>query len=368
MSETVPAWGRSESEQQPQRKSSWAYTLAVVVLLVVGATGYFLYVESQNPPPPPVDELAGLREYLAHLSGHQKLADGYVDTDPQDLVADTPKDPAKWVTVNGALMFSVVATDDPVLAAEQWRPLMAALGAATGKNVKYADDVRTVEDQLAAVRDGRLHVTAFNTGAVPGAVNTAGFVPLFAPADARGRFGYEMEILVRADSPIKTPADLKGKTVGFVALSSNSGAKAPLVALKDEFRLLPGRDYRYAMTGDHVRSVKELVAGRHDAVCVANDLVRRAEAAGEVDKTRYRSIYTSRSFPPLCFGVPHQLAPDLRAKVTAAFAAFKFDPATPVGKRYTVQGKTGFAPVNYEKDWEFVRKIDEALSHLLDAK
>ncbi len=361
-------WGHRESEHQPRRKSSWTYTLALVAVLVVGATGYFLYVKSQNPDPPPVDELAGLKEYLSHLSDNQKLADGYTDTDPKDLVADTPKDPAKWAKVDGALMFTVVGTDDPVSAAEQWLPLMAALGARTGKNVKYAADVRSVEDQLAAVRDGRLHVTAFNTGAVPTAVGTAGFVPLFAPADAQGKFAYEMEILVRADSPIKASADLKGKTLGFVALSSNSGAKAPMVALKDEFHLMPGRDYRYVLTGDHIRSVKELIAGKHDAVCVANDLLRRAEGTGEVDRTRYRSIYTSPPFPPLCFGVPHQLPPDLQTKVKAAFAAFKFDPATPVGKRHAVQGKTGFAPVNYEKDWEFVRKIDEMLAHLLDAK
>jgi phosphonate transport system substrate-binding protein len=350
------------------RGSSWKYTLAAIAVLVAGATGYYFYVKSQNPDPSPVDELKGLKEYLTRLSANQKMTDGYVDAEPKDMVADTPKDPAKYAPVGGELMFTAVGSDDPVKAAEEWKALMAALAAATGKNVKYMDSVQTVEDQLVAVREGRLHITAFNTGTVPTAVNTAGFAPLFAPADAQGQFGYEMEILVRADSPAKTPADLKGKNLGFVALSSNSGAKAPMVDLKEKFEMLPGRDYKYTLTGDHIRGVKELIDGKHDAVCVANDLLNRAEADGTLDKSKYRSIYTSKLFPPLCFGVPHNLSPDLQAKVKKAFSTYRFDPATPTGKRYTAQGKTGFAPVNYEKDWEYVRKIDDTLSHLLDGK
>ncbi|MBN9122999.1 MAG: phosphate/phosphite/phosphonate ABC transporter substrate-binding protein [Planctomycetes bacterium] len=371
MSEPIPSSAPAQGAPAPvppaARKSSWKYTLGLIAVLVAGAGGYYLYVRAQNPEPPPVDELTELKAYLTRLAANQKLADGYADTDPKDLVADTPKDPSKWAKVDGELVFTVVGTDDPAKAVEEWKDFMAALGKATGKKVKYLDGIQTIEDQLTAVREGRLHVTAFNTGAVPMAVNTAGFVPLFAPADAQGKFSYEMEILVRADSPVKTPADLKGKTVGFVALSSNSGAKAPMVTLKDEFGLLPGRDYKYAIIGEHIRSVKELVAGRCDAACVANDLLHRAEASGELDKTKYRSLYVSKPFPPLCFGVPHHLPPELRGKVARAFAEFQFA-GTSVGKRYVPQGKTKFAAVSYEKDWEYVRKIDDTLSHLLDGR
>jgi phosphonate transport system substrate-binding protein len=43
-----------------------------------------------------------------------------------------------------------------------------------------------------------------------------------------------MEIIVPADSPIKTPADLKGKKVAFTEPTSNSGYKAPLAILKSK--------------------------------------------------------------------------------------------------------------------------------------
>lgn len=349
------------------RKSTWMYTLALVAILIAGAAGYYFYEKSQNPDPPPVDELKSLKEYLVRLSANQKLADGYADTDPKDLVADTPKekDSAKWIKVGDELNFTVVGTEDPAKAIEEWKDFMTALEKTTGKKVKYLEGIQTIEDQMTAAREGRLHVTAFNTGAVSSAVNTAGFVPLFAPADNDGKYSYNMEILVRQDAPEKTPADLKGKKVGFVALSSNSGAKAPMVDLKEKFSFLPVRDYKYGITGDHTRSVKELIAGNFDAVCVASDLLKRAESEGVVDKSKYRSIYTSAPFPPLCFGIPHNLPLEMQTKVKTAFTTFQFA-NTSVGKRYGPQGKTKFAPVNYEKDWEYVRKIDDSLTHLLD--
>ena len=49
----------------------------------------------------------------------------------------------------------------------------------------------------------------------------------FFMAAKDGRFGYQMEIIVQADGPIKTPADIKGRTMAFSAPTSNSGFKAP---------------------------------------------------------------------------------------------------------------------------------------------
>jgi phosphonate transport system substrate-binding protein len=244
---------------------------------------------------------------------------------------------------------------------------MTALERGTGKKVKYVADLSTIDDQVRAVREGRLHVTAFNTGQVPNAVNTAGFVPLFCIADKDGKYGLEMEILVRQDSPVTRPEDLRSKTIGLTALSSNSGGKAPLVILKNKYGMLPGRDYKFTFTGDHVRAVRELVAGQHDAVCVANDQLARAIGAGVIKREQVRSIYKSESFPPLCFGVPHNLPPDLVAKVKQIFTGFSFD-GTSVGELYKAQGKTRFAPVDYARDWKLIREVDEALIHLMDSK
>lgn len=365
------------SEPTPQQpapsKSTWLYTLVFLALAVACGIGYYAYEKSRNPLPPPVDELKSLKDYLARLATAQKLADGYTDADG-DLVADRPTEAAKLAKVDGELLFSVVGTDDEKKldeAEKGWADFMAALAKATGKKVKYARDLTSVDAQTTGVREGRLHVTAFNTGAVPTAVNTAGFVPLFAPANEKGDYGYTVEILVRSDSDVTEPSQLKGRQIGFVALSSNSGAKAPMVEFKERFGLLPVRDYTFTITGDHTRSVRELAAGKHPAVCVASDLMddvlAKPASEGGVPKSAVRSVYSSKPFPQLCFGVPHNLPAELQKQIEQTFTDFKFA-GTSVEGTSVGRGRTKFTRITYKTAWAPVREVDEKLTHLFDEK
>jgi phosphonate transport system substrate-binding protein len=220
----------------------------------------------------------------------------------------------------------------------------------------------TLEQQLEAVKTGALHVTAFNTGLVPTAVNTAGFVPLYCPADADGKSTIVMEMIVPANSSAQSPADLKGKTLAFVAMSSNTGGKAPLVLLKQQFNMLPGRDYDFVVSGTHERSIEGVAAGKYAAASVASDILSRHPDAGKV-----KSIYTSNPFPPLTFGVPHNLDPKLRDAIQRAFETFAFE-GTSVGQYYAASKRAKFTRVDYKKDFEFVREIDEKLAKLAEAK
>ena len=103
---------------------------------------------------------------------------------------------------------------------------MQHLEKVTGKKVAFFP-VQSNAAEIEAMRSGRLHIAGFNTGPKPIAVNCAGFVPFAIMAGNDGTFGYEMEIIVPADSAIKTPADIKGKKLAFTAPTSNSGFKAP---------------------------------------------------------------------------------------------------------------------------------------------
>ena len=130
-----------------------------------------------------------------------------------DLVADAPTDPKQFVNPS-TLIFAYTPVEDPAVYAKTWDGFIKHMEADDRKEGRVLPGA--VEcGQIEAMRSGRLHVGGFNTGSNPIAVNCAGFVPFAIMGTKDGQFGYEMEIIVPADSAIKTPADLKGKKVAF---------------------------------------------------------------------------------------------------------------------------------------------------------
>src|ERR1700719_1520570 len=186
-----------------------------------------------------------------------------------DLVADAPTDPKQLVNPS-TLIFAYTPVEDPSVYAKAWDVFVQYLEQTTGKKVVFFP-VQSNAAEIEAMRSGRLHVAGFNTGSNPIAVNCAGFVPFAIMGAQNGQFGYEMEIIVPADSPIKTPADLKGKRVAFTEPTSNSGYKAPLAILKADFNLEPDRDFTAVFSGKHDNSVIGIANKDYDAAQTANE-------------------------------------------------------------------------------------------------
>ena len=157
------------------------------------------------------------------------LDKAYCDRDG-DLVADTPTNSKQFVNPS-TLIFAYTPVEDPAVYSKVWDGFIKHMEKVTGKKVAFFP-VQSNAAEIEAMRSGRLHVAGFNTGSNPIAVNCAGFVPFAIMAGNDGSFGYEMEIIVPADSPIKTPADIKGKKLAFTAPTSNSGFKAPSALLE----------------------------------------------------------------------------------------------------------------------------------------
>ena len=168
------------------------------------------------------------------------LDEAYCDRN-MDLVADLPLDPKDWVDPD-TIIFAYTPVEDPAVYANIWTKFVKHVEKYTDRKVVFFP-VESNAAQLEAMRSGRLHVAGFNTGSNPIAVSCAGFVPWGINAKDDGSFGYEMEIIVKHDSPIQSPAEIKGKTLAFTSPTSNSGFKAPSAILKGEFDLIADRDF-----------------------------------------------------------------------------------------------------------------------------
>ncbi|MFT5469806.1 MAG: phosphonate transport system substrate-binding protein [Verrucomicrobiales bacterium] len=278
------------------------------------------------------------------------------DTDG-DLVCDAPTDSADQLDPN-RLIFAYTPVEDPAVYKDVWAEFIEHLEKTTGKEVTFFP-VQTPAAQLEAMRAGRLHVTGFNSGSVPLAVNVCGFVPFTMMASEDGSYGYEMELIVPAASPIRKPGDLKGKQLAFTSPTSNSGFKAPSVILKSQFKLEAERDFKPVFSGKHDNSILGVANGDYEAAAVANTVLQRMVDRNVVKTSDYRMIFKSETFPTTAYGYAHNLKPSLATKIREAFETFEWQ-GTKLAEEFSKSDEAQFIPITYKEHWQVIREIDEA--------
>lgn len=283
----------------------------------------------------------------------------YCDRDG-DMVADTPTDPRQQVDP-AVLVFAYTPVEDPAVYRRVWQGFMDHLAQVTGKRVQFFS-VQSNAAQIEAMRAGRLHITGFNTGSNPLAVNCAGFVPFAMMASKDGAFGYEMEFIVHRDSPIQRMEDLRGRTVAFTSETSNSGFKAPSALLAQTYGLVAGRDFKPAFSGRHDNSIIGVANKDYEAAAIANSVMFRMFERNAVDRNAIRSIYRSGTFPTTGYGMAHNLAPARQAKIREAFFSFNWDGSDLLKEFQNTQPpQEKFIPITYQEHWKVVREIDAAM-------
>jgi phosphonate transport system substrate-binding protein len=275
----------------------------------------------------------------------------YCDAD-RDLVADAPKDPARWRDPS-TLVWAYTPVEDPAVYANIFKPFTDHLEKCTGKRTVYYP-VQSNAAEIEAMRSGRLHFAGFSTGPTGFAVNMAGAVPFAAKGLGDQVRGYNLLAIVKASSPYKSLADLKGRKVAHTSPSSNSGNLAPRV-LFPEKGLTPETDYKPLMSGGHDKSVLGVNSGDYDMAAVASDVFERMATRGTVKAEDFRILYRSPVFPTSSFAHAHDLKPELAARLRQCFFEFRFPPA--MQKEFN--GDDRFLPITYQKDWAVVRDVAE---------
>lgn len=270
----------------------------------------------------------------------------------RDLLADTPTDPARLKNPS-TLVFTYTPVEDPAKYENIFKPFTDHLAQCTGKRVVFFQ-VQNNAAQIEALRSGRLHVGGFSTGPTVFAVNKAGAIPFAVKGDAKGYQGYNLITIVKASSPFRTVADLKGRKVAHTSPSSNSGHLAPLALLPAQ-GLAPGKDYEIRFSGKHDQSVLGVNSGDYDAAHVASDVFDRMADRGQVKEADFRVIYRSQRFPTSSFAHAHDLAPALAQQIVKCFTDYRF----PDSMKKDFDGADRFVPISYQKEWAVVREVDK---------
>ncbi|MFT5115123.1 MAG: phosphonate transport system substrate-binding protein [Parasphingorhabdus sp.] len=282
------------------------------------------------------------------------LDEKYCDRN-HDQVADLPLNESDWVNPD-TIIFSYTPVEDPAVYDKVWVGFINHMAEVTGKKVVFFP-VQSYAAQYEAMRSGRLHIAGVNTGGNPVAVSCAGMVPFAMMASEDGSFGYEMEIIVPAGSDIKSPADIKGRTLAFTSPTSNSGNKAPSALLKSEFGLVKDVDFKTVFSGKHDNSVLGIANNDYEVAAIANSVMTRMIDRKVVDAAQITSIYKSATFPTTGYGHAHNLHPSVVAKIKQAFFTFEWE-GSALQEEFKKEGS--FVGIHHKSDWSVIRKIDTA--------
>ena len=289
------------------------------------------------------------------------LAPEYTDQN-RDLLADRPSDPSKLLNPD-TLVVGYGEDTDLEVQPVNWDDFKQQLARITGKTVETRVYTNAPSDVL-AVKEGKIHIVALHAADTPYLVNNAGFIPAAVLGSAEGAIGNHLDLAVAPQSRIKSLADLKGHTLTTTSTASITGHRAAVAVLLQSAGLRPDIDYLISYSFSQTRSILGIANGDFEAVALSDDKLQTLLKSGRVKPSDYRIIYESQIIPRFTIGYVYNLQPDLAEKVTQALVEFKNEGGTSDDSDKPMH----FVPIDYKRDFEFVRKIDESFEPRLGPK
>jgi phosphonate transport system substrate-binding protein len=292
---------------------------------------------------------------------HKHLSSEYTDHDGR-LLADPPTDPAALLDPETLVVAYAEDTDDNQQV--DWKQFCNDLAKITGKTVVSQVYENSVDD-VAAVKAGKIQIVGLHAADAPFLVNTAGFIPVGVLGGKAGLLGNKLDLAVPVSSPIHSLADIQGHTLTCTVPSSITGYRAAVALLMLEAGLRPNVDYVVNFSLKQKNSIRGLAKGEFEAAALSDDKVQSMQEDGKLQSTDFRTIFQSEVIPRLTLGYVYNLKPELAEQIKRA--VLNFD-----NKNGSVDEDGGkpmrFAPVDYKKDFELVRRIDDAFDPRFNAK
>ncbi|GAA4341166.1 hypothetical protein GCM10023144_41570 [Pigmentiphaga soli] len=150
--------------------------------------------------------------------------------------------------------------------------------------------------------------------------NQRGCAQLLAVGVEKGQSVYYAGMFAKADSPISSIKDLKGKRVSFGDVNSASSFTFQIAMIMDA-GMDPAKDLAaIRMTGSHASSLAALTQGMVDVASLSFESFEKAAREGAIDPKQYKVVAKSMPipYPPLAMNT--RLPEALKTRLKAAFA------------------------------------------------
>lgn len=213
---------------------------------------------------------------------------------------------------NEPIFLGSVAMQVPIEMHDRLTPLAAYLSGKTGQRVEF----RAAPDLKAAVEDlgnGRTQIAYLTPVAYIDAHDKYGVIPIAAPL-TKGKPYLTLSIVVRNASPIKAPADLRGRRFAF---GDERALLQRAVVVASGVNLEEFSHYGFLKHYDNI--IKAVSKGDFDGGIVIDRSLPDARAAG------LRAIHESPRLPAYVFGVSPRMPLAVFQKLQRALIALRAD-------------------------------------------
>lgn len=148
-----------------------------------------------------------------------------------------------------------------------------------------------------------------------------GCAQLLAVTVEKGASTYYAGMFAKADSPVKTLQDLKGKRMAFGDVNSASSFTFQMAMMLDA-GMDPVKDLAaIRMTGSHANSLAALTQGQVDVAALSFDSYEKAVKQGAVDPRQIKVVAKSIAIPNPPLALNSRLSEPLKAQIKSAFAS-----------------------------------------------
>ncbi len=271
-----------------------------------------------------------------------------------------------WISTAGAANLGVLAKRGNAVAIKKWGPLAQYLTKATGTEFKLVPlSFDAIEP---ALKNKKIDYLITNPGffvMLKDKYSLSALASLLNLRQGKALNQFGGVILVKADSPIKTLSDIKGKKFMCVKKTSFGGGQMAFRHMIEK-GINPFKDVSALLEGKkHDNVAFAVIRGVADAGTVRSDTLERMQAEGKLKLSDFRIIdkvdddfpfvHSTRLYPEWPFVAASTADAALNAKVKGALTGMSMD--MPAAKAAKIAGWT--EPLDYAPVSECIRIVKE---------